>query len=110
MLGFRDRGEATGKPPTSSIRILPEGNYIGRTHLPGKVMFAMRLRSVICLALALPALIAVQGCIFSSGGGNHGGQGNHGYYAFTNPTPLSNWSLDSSYQVQWTANGTDDSG
>lgn len=73
-------------------------------------MFAMRLRSVICLALALPALLALQGCIFSSGGKHGGGQGNHGYYAFTNPTALSSWSLDSSYQVQWTAIGTDDSG
>lgn len=74
-------------------------------------MFAMRLRSVICLALALPILLAMQGCIFSSGGGNRGGQqGNHGHYSFTNPTPLSNWSLDSSYQVQWTATGATDSG
>jgi len=54
-------------------------------------------------------MLAMQGCLFSSGGGNRGGQANHGYYAFTNPTPLSSWSLDSSYQVQWTATGADDS-
>ena len=71
-------------------------------------MSAMRLRSVICLALSLP-LLALQGCIFSSGG-NHGQQANHGYYSFINPTALSDWSLDSSYQVQWMATGAADSG
>jgi len=67
-------------------------------------MSGTRFRSLICLAALLSAL---QGCIFSPGGGKgNAAQAYRGFYAFTNPTAVSSLSLDSTYQVRWTASDT----
>jgi len=64
------------------------------------------LVTFILVALSVPLLV-LQGCIFSSGGGNgNSGQSNRGFYTITNPTAFSSLSLDSTYQVQWSASDT----
>ncbi len=66
-------------------------------------MSGMRIRSVLWLA---SALLVLQGCILSSGGKGGSGQANRGFYTITNPTAVSSLSLDSTYQVQWSATDT----
>jgi hypothetical protein len=65
-------------------------------------MHAMNFRSILWL---LPFVFSLQGCIFSSGGKRNGGEGEpaRGFYAFGNPAYGTSFSMDSTYQVQWTA-------
>lgn len=69
-------------------------------------MHAMNSRSILWL---LPFVFSLQGCIFSSGGKRSGaGPEARGFYAFGNPGYGTSFSLDSTYQVQWT--GSDSAG
>ncbi|MBW8889909.1 MAG: hypothetical protein JF616_19285 [Fibrobacteres bacterium] len=64
------------------------------------------LVTFILVALSVPLLV-LQGCIFSSGGNKgNSGQANRGFYTINNPTAYSSLSLDSTYQVQWSASDT----
>lgn len=65
-------------------------------------MLTMNFRSIGWL---VPCMIFIQGCIFSGGKRNNTVQGTdaRGYYEFGNPVSGTSLSLDSTYQVEWTA-------
>jgi Na+-transporting NADH:ubiquinone oxidoreductase subunit NqrB len=62
----------------------------------------MNFKSIVWL---LPFVFSLQACLFSSGGKRQGGPDPvaRGFYEFGNPASGVSLSLDSTYQVQWTA-------